>query len=255
MNEKELKRAWQMIEQIEFKGWDFSYMENRWRQEKLPWSYSMLVHNYLSKEMELLDMGTGGGELLLTFEHLYPKTSVTEGWEPNYLLLKERLQPLGVTITFVDESDQLAFQNDSFDMVLNSHESYDPSEVSRVLKPGGIFITQQVGDQNGRLLSERLLMTSLPKKAEWSLQAARKALLEEKFQILFAEEYFPYQDFYDMEGLIYYMRRIPWEYPNFCVETYFEQLLMLQDELLDIGFIHNQQHRFILVGKLEKEYN
>ncbi|ALS00962.1 methyltransferase [Enterococcus silesiacus] len=252
MKKKELKKSWQMIEQIECQGWDFSYMDNRWRQENLPWSYSKLVRDYLSKEMSLLDMGTGGGELLLTFGHPYTKTAVTEGWAPNYLLLKQTLQSLGVTVAFVDESDRLSFQDDSFDLVLNSHESYDPSEVCRVLKPGGVFITQQVGDRNGRVLAEKLLMTPLPEKAEWSLKAAKKNLLKEKFEILFAEEYFPYQDFYDMEGLIYYMRRIPWEYPDFCVETHFEQLLMLQNELLAKGVVHNQQHRFVLVGKLSK---
>ncbi|WP_375180156.1 class I SAM-dependent methyltransferase [Enterococcus rotai] len=247
-----LKKYWQTIEALEFKGWDFSYMEGRWRQEVLPWRYDELVRANLSNEMHLLDMGTGGGELLLTFAHPFAQTSVTEGWKPNYELLKKKLKSQGVTVTFVDETDHLNFLTNSFDIVLNSHESYDPKEVSRVLKPGGLFITQQVGDQNGMLLSEKLDTKRRRNSLEWSKEVAQEALVKENMDILFADEYFPYQDFLDMEGLIYYVKRIPWEYPDVSVETHFTQLLEIQKELSNKGYLRNQQHRFVLIGKLRE---
>lgn len=250
MRKVELKKYWQTIESIAFEGWDFSYMKNRWEQECLPWSYSNLVREYLSNEMNLLDMGTGGGELLLTFNHPYSKTSVTEGWLSNYHLLQKKLQPKGVTIAFVDETDQLTFPNDSFDIVLNSHASYDLKEVRRVLKTGGVFITQQVGDQNGQILSEKLCTNVRPKIKDWSLEVVQKELVKENFDIIFANEFFPYQHFHDMEGLIYYVQRILWEYPEFTVETHFNQLIEIQKELVNKGFVYNRQHRFIVIGKV-----
>lgn len=251
MKKLALKKEWQEIEKLEFKGWDFSFMEGRWRQEELPWCYQDLVHNYLSNDMYLLDMGTGGGELLMTLAHPYENTSVTEGWEQNFQLLKTKLQPKGITVVFVDETDHLNFSDDSFDIVLNSHESYDPKEVARVLKPNGIFITQQVGHRNGVILSAKLETMIQNKSLEWSVKIAKEALSKEQFDILFADEYFPYQDFFDMEGLIYYVKQIPWEYPDFSVETHFNQLLKIQHNMSN-GYFRNQQHRFVLVGKLRE---
>ncbi|MFD2305422.1 class I SAM-dependent methyltransferase [Enterococcus termitis] len=249
MKKESQKEYWKMLEGNTPIGWDFSFMTNRWSIEPLPWDYSSLVRKYLKKTMYLLDMGTGGGELLSTFGHPDDMTAVTEGWLPNFQLLMERLLPLGVTVVFVDETDQLDFPDDSFDLILNSHESYDPKEVSRVLKPGGLFITQQVGDKNGRILSEKLKIADKRHSSSWSLVTAEKELLKENFEVLFKDESFPLQKFYDMEGLIYYIQRIPWEYPEFTVTSQFESLLKLQEELAVNGFITNYQHRFILIGK------
>ncbi|MNJ78400.1 hypothetical protein D3C77_761450 [compost metagenome] len=39
--------------------------------------------------------------------------------------------------------------------MINRHEAYSVQELNRILKPGGLFITQQVGGQNNRgLLGE-----------------------------------------------------------------------------------------------------
>ena len=51
-----------------FKGWDFSYLENRWVDEELPWNYRDILKKYLNPDYKLLDMGTGGGEFLIIIE-------------------------------------------------------------------------------------------------------------------------------------------------------------------------------------------
>ena len=48
-----------------FSGWDFSYIENRRIPlGQLPWDYVALVHPYVSKADSMLDLDTGGGEIL-----------------------------------------------------------------------------------------------------------------------------------------------------------------------------------------------
>jgi SAM-dependent methyltransferase len=247
MNEA-LKREWLKIEQQRIVGWDFSYLDRKWKNEVLPWSYSSIVREMLEESDELLDIRTGGGELLQAFKHPYNKTSVTEGWFPNYDLVKKRLEPLGVTVKWIMDDNRLAFQNKTFDIVLNHHADYDIHEVQRVLKKDGRFITQQVGTKNGQKLANQLQIDP-PKRLEWSLAVAKQQLIEANFEIVFSKEYFPVQYFYDIKGLIYYVKQIPWEYPNFSVEKFFDQLLALQAELNENNQLVNNQHRFIIVAK------
>lgn len=238
-------------EQESFSGWDFSRIEAQWENEALPWSYEDTVKKYMKPDDFLLDMGTGGGELLLSFGHPYHLTSVTEGWQKNYELLLEKIRPLGVKVVFVPEDDSLDFPDNSFDIILNHHESFDAKEVQRVLKPNGIFITQQVGAENGRMLAEKLYDDYLPPFPEGTLETLKKHLQEAGFSIVYEEEYFPYQVFFTMESLIYYVKTISWEYPNFSVKEKIPALLNLKKELDTAGKIHNQEHRFILVAKLK----
>ncbi|WP_206099723.1 hypothetical protein [Longirhabdus pacifica] len=119
----------------------------------------------------------------------------------------------------------------------------------RVLKPNGIFITQQVGGQNGRRLSNMLIPHFIPKYEEWKLHNTSQQLQKEHFEIIYANEYHPYQKFFTIEALIYYAKVIQWEFPDFTVSNNFQQLLEAEKERLAKGYILNYQHRFIIVSR------
>ena len=51
---------------------------------------------HLSKDMNLLDMETGGGEFLLSLNHPYENTSAIEGYKPNVDYCNKILKPLGI---------------------------------------------------------------------------------------------------------------------------------------------------------------
>jgi SAM-dependent methyltransferase len=208
---EELKSQWLAEEGVAFQGWDWSRLEGRQLTEALPWDYGEIARSALRPETRLLDMGTGGGEFLLSPGHPPKNCSVTEGYAPNLRLCEERLAPLGVTVRGIGESDRIPYGDAEFDLVLNRHESFDAEEVFRVLKPDGSFITQQVGCWNNRALIEALLPGQKTLFPGHDLEGARKKLECAGFIIERAEESFPLARFMDIGAVVYYAKIIEWE--------------------------------------------
>ncbi len=249
MNFDALKTIWAREERISFQGWDFLYLESRWQEEGLPWDYREIIQGYLKSTDRLLDMGTGGGEFLLSLGHPYAYTAVTEAWAPNLKVCKEKLEPLGIHVYPVEDDSRLPIHTDMFDIVINRHEAYDLHEVSRVLHPNGFLITQQVGCNNNRDLSEYLIPDFVSQYSDFSLPAEKRKFEANGFEILFCDESFPEIRFFDVGAIVFYARRIPWEFPNFSVENNFRQLCSLHQELTSNGFIGTRGHRFIIVAR------
>jgi SAM-dependent methyltransferase len=131
-----------------FEGWDFSWLDGRKTDFALPWDYSATVRTRMQGIDAMLDMGTGGGEILASLAPFPGRVCATESYPQNVAIARERLEPLGVDLRDTsNDPDNLnmPFDDAAFDLVINRHESYVPAEVSRILKPGGRFITQQCG--------------------------------------------------------------------------------------------------------------
>ena len=158
MADLSFKEAWLEEErQAEIRGWDFSHIRDRYREEgDLPWDYRTIVGEHLREEAVLLDYDTGGGEFLLSLRHPYERTAATEGYPPNVALCRERLLPLGIDFRACQDPGAIPFPDGSFDIILNRHGSFEAGELFRLLKKGGLFITQQVGGDNDRDLVERV---------------------------------------------------------------------------------------------------
>lgn len=229
-------------------GWDFSHIAGRYQQEDLPWDYAAIVHQYLSPGAKLLDLDTGGGEFLLRLNHPYKKTSATEGYPPNVALCRSVLLPLGIDFREADDVSCLPFDSGSFDIGINRHGRFDAEELFRILKPGGFFITQQVGAENDRELVDLLLPgTELPFPEQYPEKAAEKFKCA-GFEVLRLQEAFPMIRFYDVGALIWFARIIEWEFPGFSVESCWENLCRAQQILDQKGVIEGSAHRFLLVA-------
>ncbi len=256
-NYETLKKEWLAEEQQGFKGWDFAHLDGRWEEQELPWRYEDWVKKYLKPEHKLLDMGTGGGEVLLSFDHPYFNTSVTEAWEPNVKLCKKRLKPLGICVKQIFDVNTLPFEDNTFDIVLNRHEGYEITELKRVLKPGGLFITQQVGGKNNAELSEFFINDFKSLYEGYDLTSQISQFKANGFEILYENECFPYLRFFDIGAVAFFARVIEWEFPGFSVEGCFEKLCLLHDKIVKEGFVESKVHRFVIVAhnnklKLEK---
>lgn len=248
--EKE-KSRWLQEEKRAFAGWDFSYLAHRWQHEPLGWDYRAIIKKHLTDADRLLDMGTGGGEFLLTLEHPYANTAVTEAWVPNIALCKQRLEPLGVAVHPVMEGAPLPMGDSSFDIIINRHEDYCPKEVRRVLKPKGLFITQQVGGENCISLIKHL-NSKMPALPNFSLQTEKGRLQQHGFVVEYADEGFPKLDFYDVGAIVFWAKNIPWSFPGFSVEQNAERLWELEQQMRRDGVVGSLQHRFVLVARNNK---
>lgn len=252
MNIEELKEIWLAEEACaHINGWDFSHLNGRYTEETdIPWNYETIVRSHLKREHALLDIDTGGGEFLLSLGHPYQNTAALEGYPPNVKLCSEKLLPLGIDFREMRQYGKMPFENESFDIIINRHGAYDVGELYRVLKPNGIFITEQVGRENDRELVEMLLpnYTELPfPNASLGIQA--KLFRESGFKIIRSEEAFRPIKFFDVGALIWFARIIEWEFPGFSVESCFENLLKAQKILDDRGSVEGTIHRYFIIAQ------
>lgn len=232
-----------------FSGWDFSYLKGRLIETQLPWDYRALIERWLPQVNSLLDMGTGGGEFLASLSSLPAATYATEGYAPNVPIARQRLEPLGITVfdtTAYQENEYMPFADASLELIINRHEIYQAAELLRVLKPGGRFITQQVGGGDNVEINKWLEGHGLFIDLEWTVAQEITNLETAGFKVVDAQEAYPPATFKDIGALVYYLNAIPWQIEDFSVEKYQERLLALHEHIkANDGFVVTS-HRFII---------
>jgi len=226
---KNLYSHWRKDEQAPFAGWDFSYLNDQWIEEHPSWDFKALARQLVQKSKAVLDMGTGGGEILSSFAPFPKHTVAIEGWRPNVAVAKRRLEPLGVTVLEVDESDELPFIDGEFDLVLNRHSAFRATEVFRILKTGGTFLTQQVGGGNLNDLVKEFDV--VPQYKDWTLGTIKKQIQDAGFSIKEAEEWIGKVEFKDVGAIVYFLKAIPWVIRDFSVDNNLHHLKRLQDRI------------------------
>jgi len=229
-------------------GWDFSSINGRWNDPNPPWDYNLIVNSYLKDTDILLDMGTGGGEVLLAIGHPYKNTYATEAYVPNLELCQNTLSPLGITIAQTFTDDKLPFENEKFDFIINRHESFDLTEVNRILKHNGYFFTQQVSNHN---FYELMTMMN-DKEAEYyhshTIEKYSETLVQLGFQVIIKDEVkYPIR-FFDVGAVIFVAKACVWNFPDFSVETHFDKLRKIQHEIENNGYYQTTGGRFLLAS-------
>lgn len=207
----EFERLIREAQSQKFSGWDFSWLRERLVQETPPWDYKQEVTKEFPKVGSLLDLGTGGGEFLSSLGQLPRRTYATEGYGPNVAIARDRLKPFHVDVirTYAEDNTKrpqigaLPFRTESLDMIIDRHESFVASEVYRVLKKGGIFLTQQAGSANYSELNEFL---GAPKtEADWDLQVARRQISEAGFHVTTGREAQLASRFRDVGAVVFFL--------------------------------------------------
>jgi SAM-dependent methyltransferase len=227
-----LLSAWLAAEQQPFTGWDFSYLKGKMIEDQPPWSYEALVRQLMPHAAAVLDLGTGGGEKLLEFRDIFPpRLAATESYPPNLQLARQRLAAYGGEVRFsnADLAEILPFGDAEFDLVINRHTGYNVREVERVLKPGGVFLTQQVDGKSTLDLFEAF--DSPPHWPWFNLAFALQRLGETRLVVEMSQEWSGRMIFTDVASLVYYLKAIPWVVDDFTVETHLPYLVRQQERL------------------------
>lgn len=233
----------------EFSGWDFQYIAGRWKESPLPWDYTQIVREHIEPEISMLDMDTGGGEVLSSLQPLPVNTYATEGYPPNIPVAQARLEPLGVHVVETQQEDILPFGDGYFDLVINRHGSFHAPEVLRALKPNGLFITQQVGGKNNFQLNVLLQEKPEFQYSYWTLDWATKRLMDAGFQILDKKEAFPDTIVTDIGALVFHLKIISWQVADFSVEKYRDKLIQIHNTIQEKGELKIKSHRCLIIAK------
>ena len=241
-----------------FSGWDFSWLDRRSWTEPLPWDYSARVAALARGARTMLDMGTGGGEELSRLPDRAPRTIATEAWPPNVPLAARRLLPLGIPVIqnegAADNMDQdeandagrLPFRDGSLDLICNRHESFLAVEVSRVLAPGGTFVTQQVDYHDNDDLAQ-ILGFETPEEPESWIGLAERQVSEAGLAIEEAARGDQRVRFDDIAAVVFYLRAVSWSIPGYSLEQHRDRLRALHEDA-SAWPVMTRGHRFLLVA-------
>lgn len=233
----------QLLEDAEvtdFQGWDFTRLGARIVSEPPPWVFEEIVADRVARATTMLDMGTGGGEWLSSLPVRAPVTVATESWPPNVGVAALNLHALGVPVVQdegatdnvrqgrEDPRGRLAFTAEAFDLVTNRHESFVASEVSRVLRPEGTFVTQQT--HSGSQQFHELLGVQPPQVEELEIDLVLEQLSAAGLIVDEAGEGYAATVFADIGALAWYLRSVPWAVPGFSISAYRNALIRLHGD-------------------------
>jgi SAM-dependent methyltransferase len=233
-------------------GWDFSWFEGRATEERPSWGYTTLVVDRLPSALAVLDVQTGGGEVfaeVLTRASVVPPVlAATESYPPNLGRARDILTPLGVEVVDAADGGALPFPDDSFDLIISRHPTVTVwEEVARTLKPGGTYLSQQIGAGSNRELTD-FLMGPLPVSDRHSVDRARVGAEGAGLEVRDLRQVSLRVVFGDVGAVIAFLRKVVWTVPGFTVERYRDRLADLHERIESRGPFVSHAQRFLIVA-------
>ena len=234
-------------------GWDFTWFDGRAREERAPWGYALLVARRLGHAQAVLDLSTGGGEVLaFSLDHAprHPRrVAATESYPPNLERARRRLAPFGATVEQAGEHGPFPFADASFDLVVSRHPVATAwAEVARVLQPGGTFLTQQVGPGSNRELID-LLMGPQPVDPARDPRREVAAATAAGLEVVLLREARCRVELDDVGAVVHFLRKVPWTVPGFTVDAYRYRLRHLHEQIGRDGPFVSTSVRYLLEAR------
>ena len=242
-------RSYEEIQETaKLRGWDFSQV--RAVEEGSRIDYPKVVKSHLERNKTLLDIGTGGGERLEAFA---PKVREAIGIDIDRKMIKTTAENIGksslhnVNLILCD-SEKMPIAGAHIDIVIDRHAPFNPKEVSRILKLGGTFITQQVSEgdkrnfkevfQRGQSYGEK--SGTLKRRYLTELREASIRITEER--TVNTTEYFE-----SMDDVIFLLANTP-IIPDFNFKKEQDKLKKIEEKFKTNKGIRTNSERFLIVG-------
>ncbi|MFD5825391.1 methyltransferase domain-containing protein [Lentzea sp. NPDC060358] len=233
---------------VPLEGWDFSWFEGRATEERPPWGYASVIAERLAAVGSALDLQTGGGEVTASAPVKPPLLAATESWPPNAAVAARNL-PEAVVVRTPDEGP-LPFRDSLFDLVISRHPVVTPwGEVARVLKPGGTYFSQQIGEGTNRELTE-FMMGPQPVGDARSTARARAEAEAAGLEVLRLEPAALRVAFFDVGAVVHFLRKVLWTVPGFTVDGYRQRLLDMHAHIQEHGEFVCTSTRFLVEARL-----
>jgi SAM-dependent methyltransferase len=237
-------------------GWDFSWFNARATEERPSWGYAGLLSGRIGRAEAVLDIQTGGGEVLAGAVRRSgagtrdrPQLSAlaaTESWPPNVELARHNLEPLGGLVAQVADDESLPFPDAGFDLVASRHPTTVLwPEIARVLTPGGTYLSQQIGAGTNRELID-FMMGAQPvhsaRNAERAVAQAQTAGL----RIVDLREQALQVEFFDVAAVVHFLKKVLWTVPGFTVAGYAGPLARMHEHIQEHGRFVCRSQRFLI---------
>ncbi|WP_028933880.1 class I SAM-dependent methyltransferase [Pseudonocardia spinosispora] len=232
-------------------GWDFSWLDGRATEQRPSWGYQRLMGERLATVDAALDIQTGGGEVLAGAPTMPPVMAATESWPPNVAKATALLRPRGVVVVADEDEPPLPFADGTFDLVTSRHPVKAWwSDIARVLRPGGTYLSQHVGPASVFELCEYFLgplpaenhRARHPDDARADAQAAGLEVVDLRAESLRME-------FFDVGAVTYFLRKVIWMVPGFTVERYRDRLREMHEQIEREGPFVAHSTRFLIEAR------
>ncbi|MEU6174238.1 class I SAM-dependent methyltransferase [Streptantibioticus parmotrematis] len=232
-------------------GWDFSWLDGRATEQRPSWGYQRLMGERMADASAALDIQTGGGEVLAAVPRPAPLTVATESWPPNVAKATRLLHPLGVAVVADADEPPLPFADEAFDLVVSRHPvTVWWEEIARVLRPGGTYLSQQVGPASVFEVVEYFLGPQSPEvrrgrhpdDARAGAESAGLEVVDLRYERLRTE-------FFDIGAVVYFLRKVIWMVPGFTVDRYRDRLRQLHERIGAEGPFVATTTRFLIEAR------
>jgi SAM-dependent methyltransferase len=216
--------------------------------QPVPWDYHDVALRYLRPSDVVLDVGTGGGEKL---RDLAPSFGHGLGIDADPEMVRlARQNPAAANLSFRVCTDRLESVPEAFDVILDRHAPFDLTAIAAHLRPGGYFITQQVGERNMACVKAALGQLPSPPPI------GRQAIADSGLQPLAFMEYDVEYVVRDIESLVFWLNALDPAHADVDGPSALASAAILNRVLAgnvdERGFVTNE-HRYLAIAQCVPE--